>query len=130
MLKMNACVACTLQELTEEGLPFLILFYNPSQGDEIKRRFKDACTRELQNERCAPPGCTHCHRVLIVLDVLAAGCWCSSRVHALSSHACLLVHESRMHRSCSCVPCRSHQLPDCGRSPLRAPAEPPRQERE
>jgi endoplasmic reticulum resident protein 44 len=39
------------EELTEEGLPFLILFYNPSDGDEIKKRFKDACTRELQSER-------------------------------------------------------------------------------
>jgi len=38
------------EELTEEGLPFLLLFYKPGDAESIQR-FKDGVTRELLHER-------------------------------------------------------------------------------
>ena len=38
------------EELTEEGLPFLLLFYKPGDSDSIQK-FKNAVERELLHER-------------------------------------------------------------------------------
>jgi len=38
------------EELTEEGLPFLLLFHKPDDVTSIQR-YKDAVVRELMSER-------------------------------------------------------------------------------
>lgn len=38
------------EELTEEGLPFLILFHDPSDNESVKR-YKEVINRELQPEK-------------------------------------------------------------------------------
>lgn len=38
------------EELTEEGLPFLILFHNPSDNESVKK-YKEVISRELQPEK-------------------------------------------------------------------------------
>ncbi|XP_050345131.1 endoplasmic reticulum resident protein 44 [Nymphalis io] len=38
------------EELTEEGLPFLILFHHPTDTESVKK-YKDIITRELQDEK-------------------------------------------------------------------------------
>ena len=40
-----------LQELTEEGLPFLILFHRPGKDDETVKRYKDIANGELISEK-------------------------------------------------------------------------------
>lgn len=49
-----------LQELTEEGLPFLILFYNPDERDIIDQ-FQLEVARQLLPEK----GKTNNHRLKI-----------------------------------------------------------------
>ena len=39
------------EELTEEGLPFLILFHNPEDNESIKR-YTDIVQRELMGDKC------------------------------------------------------------------------------
>jgi endoplasmic reticulum resident protein 44 len=38
------------EELTEEGLPFLILFYNPDDNNSIKK-YNEIINRELLDEK-------------------------------------------------------------------------------
>lgn len=38
------------EELTEEGLPFLILFHNPTDNESVKK-YKEVINRELQPEK-------------------------------------------------------------------------------
>ena len=38
------------EEFTEEGLPFLILFYEPGDNDNIKK-YSDVIQRELLDEK-------------------------------------------------------------------------------
>lgn len=38
------------EELTEEGLPFLILFHEPTDNESVKR-YKEIINRELQPEK-------------------------------------------------------------------------------
>lgn len=38
------------EELTEEGLPFLILFYHPDDTESIKK-YKEVVKRELESEK-------------------------------------------------------------------------------
>lgn len=40
-----------LQELTEEGLPFLILFHHPDDKD-ITQRFANVVQQQLMSEKC------------------------------------------------------------------------------
>lgn len=40
-----------LQELTEEGLPFLILFHHPDDK-EITQRFSTVVQQQLMSEKC------------------------------------------------------------------------------
>lgn len=38
------------EELTEEGLPFLILFHHPTDTESVKK-YKEVIIRELQSEK-------------------------------------------------------------------------------
>lgn len=38
------------EELTEEGLPFLILFHHPSDNESVKK-YKEIISRELESEK-------------------------------------------------------------------------------
>lgn len=41
------------EELTEEGLPFLLLFYHPDHdANDLRRRYKAAVEKEVAHERC------------------------------------------------------------------------------
>ena len=39
------------EEMTEEGLPFMILFHRPGKDDEIVKKFKDIVANQLISEK-------------------------------------------------------------------------------